>query len=520
MADSSARELQRQKGKISKYVMVGKEIVSDFDFAFLGPVERSEASINKAFSQIEQNHDKVIHSLFWFISQNTFDETALNYLIKGDKEKATEIWERVTTGKELSAKNYSCFSNLGTIKLLGNTKKEIKEGIGIKLKLIESPHFSDFVHVVADETYSIDPHKQTAQLIDKLVKEFVVMYSVPDTIKLFSKASGSAKKYIIDKFSAEPLQRIESQVESTKALRKAKPSYAYKYGFKLFAACKADLSLLKSLLGPEDLKYKMAADNLAKEVLQCGVDYFQEFKETQNPSAESLKLIKYAESIAVGSQTKERIRENKEGLEEWAKTAPVKEEFKFIFEKLLEFKDAYDSTQNARQLVMSCKPKLEQIKDVIGADNEEYLNLSSLVAGIALGMLVTVINEEQNSFSVKYGEYNSLKTALRDALEVSMQIEDLDMKAEQRNHFESNFRILKSIASQLGITPPVKKQVPRYTSPSRPVTSSNRSEVKPKTNTENRAAQASTSSENSDIPWFKIIGWGVFLIIMLRACAG
>ncbi|MEZ4986232.1 MAG: hypothetical protein R2795_14530 [Saprospiraceae bacterium] len=58
----------------------------------------------KAFSGIEQNQDKVSHSLFWFLKVNTFDETAINYLINGDKEKAVEIWDKVTNGKEVTSK--------------------------------------------------------------------------------------------------------------------------------------------------------------------------------------------------------------------------------------------------------------------------------------------------------------------------------------------------------------------------------------------------------------------------------
>ena len=90
LANSSEKELQKQKSKITKYASIGKQVDSELDFPFFGNVDRSESSITKAFSGIEQNQDKVSHSLFWFIKANTFDETAINYLINGDKEKAVE----------------------------------------------------------------------------------------------------------------------------------------------------------------------------------------------------------------------------------------------------------------------------------------------------------------------------------------------------------------------------------------------------------------------------------------------
>ena len=128
LANSSEKELQKQKSKITKYASIGKQVDSELDFPFFGNVDRSENSITKAFSGIEQNQDKVSHSLFWFLKSNNFDETAFNYLINGDKEKAIEIWDKVTNGKEVTSKNFSCFNNIGTLKLLSESQQEIQEG--------------------------------------------------------------------------------------------------------------------------------------------------------------------------------------------------------------------------------------------------------------------------------------------------------------------------------------------------------------------------------------------------------
>src|SRR5690554_200943 len=146
LSSASERELDRQKAKISKFATIGRQVDSEIDFQFMPAVDRTDVNtVSQAFSAIEQSEGKVSHSLFWFLKSNTFDETAINYLINGDIEKATEIWRRVTDAKETNSKNYSCFNNLGTLKLLGQSKQEIKEGIEAKIKLIESPSFEDFV---------------------------------------------------------------------------------------------------------------------------------------------------------------------------------------------------------------------------------------------------------------------------------------------------------------------------------------------------------------------------------------
>lgn len=452
LGNASAKELEKQKSKISKYANVGKQVDSEYDFPFFGKIDRSENVINRAFSSIEQNHDKVCHSLFWFLNANTVDDIAIKHLIAGDKEKAIEQWEKVTNGKEVTAKNFSYFNNIGTLKLLGNTKEEIKEGVEAKIMLIESEFFVDFVHTVADKTYSIDNQKQIEKFITDLFKQLTIDYSSTDIIELFDNCDNTTQTFVSQKFTEEPIHNIETQIESTKNKRKENKGSAYEYGLTLFTKCQNDLTTLKSLLGASDLKYKMIADNLAKEIMQCGIDYFQEWKETKDPSVEGLKLLKYAQSIAVGSQTKDRIKENLDGMQEWAKTAPVKKEFEFIIGKLVAFRNSNDSIENAKNLISACKPKLQVVKSILGSNNDEYLNLSTAVANNALGMLVSVINTEQQSLNSQLGYFESLKTALRGALSVSKEIETMDMKTDQKAHFNTNYRTLKSIASQLGIS--------------------------------------------------------------------
>ena len=319
LSNSSAKELQKQKGKIKAFAKVGKEITSEFDFNLLDKIERTEQTIGKAFSNIEQNQDKVNNSLFWFLKASPFDETAISYLIKGDSEKAIEIWGKVTNEKEVNSKNFSAFNNIGTLKLLSKSEFEIKEGIEAKIKLIESEYFENFVHSVADQTFTIDNKKQTEKLIDELLTQFKNKYSSTDALDLFSNCNGSTQKYLSKKFTEEPMHNIESNIESTKRKRKENKSDSYSFGLKLFVDAKDDLSLLESLLGTSDLNYKRVADELAKEIMQCGIDCFNENQDKENSSEyleQAMKLAKFAESIAIGKFTKDKAKDNINSLKE------------------------------------------------------------------------------------------------------------------------------------------------------------------------------------------------------------
>ena len=122
LSNSTIKELEKQKGKIKAYTRVGKEINSDLDFDLLGDISRTEETVNKAFSKVEQNQDKVNYSLFWFLNASPFDNTAIEYLKNRDEKKALEIWGKVTNDKEVNSKNFSAFNNIGTFKLLGQSK--------------------------------------------------------------------------------------------------------------------------------------------------------------------------------------------------------------------------------------------------------------------------------------------------------------------------------------------------------------------------------------------------------------
>src|SRR5690606_18193403 len=158
------------------------------------------------------------------------------------------------------------------------------------------------------------------------------------------------------KFTEEPLHKIETQIESCKKKRKADKGSAYEFGLRLFTNTKDELSLLKSLLGTSDLKYKSVADQLANEIMQCGIDYFNESQE--NDSSENYlelaqKLTKLADSIAVGKLTKDRAKDSLASLEEMKDQEVVQ-----AIALLQSVKDTYETNeQNIKQQVKELKEK-------------------------------------------------------------------------------------------------------------------------------------------------------------------
>jgi hypothetical protein len=387
LANCSEKDILKQKSKIKRFSEVGKEITSEYDFSFFNSLQRTNSIIDKAFSDIEQNQNKVVHSLFWFTNLNPIDNTAIQHLVFGNKEKAIEIWDKLTDEKEVTSKNFSAFNNIGTLYLLEESKQEIKQGITAKIKLIESESFQDFVHTVADETFSIDKNKQIEILIDELLTQFKKKYSTSETIELFSNCNGTTQKYLSKKFTEEPIHKIETQIEQCTKKRAKDKINAYKYATDLYSNTKSELTLLKSIVGNTNLQYKMLADNVAKEILQSSVDYFNESQEQEksnNYLEEAMKLAKLAESIAVNDATKNKVKENISTLE-----GMKDKELSQVIDFLKSVKEAYE--ENESEIRQEVK-KMEQT-DILIKMGHKTINWDAVEDNIKNSIKWTGVND-------------------------------------------------------------------------------------------------------------------------------
>ena len=318
VANASEKDLQQRKSKIQAFARIGKAIDSEFDFSFLPAIERSSEQIERAFASIEQAQDKVNHALFWFINATPIDAAALGHLKNGDTQKAHEIWYKIARCKTITAKNFSAFANLSTLACAyadrsypGGLKLEA-QCLVLKAKLVESEAFTDFVHLVADQTVTIDTQKQ----LEWLIEQFFIDLKNYGAWSYFSTCSTQVQQLVAKRFTQEPIHLVETEVAKAEKDRKDTPRNAYQIGKNLFATTKVPLSELQKILGNNDLNYKRLSDSVAKTLTQCSIDYVNALQETADPFDQGLELLKWANTLAVNSLTKERIAENKKTLAE------------------------------------------------------------------------------------------------------------------------------------------------------------------------------------------------------------
>lgn len=313
LANASERDLQQRKAKIQAFTRVNKSVDSDYDFSFLTHIERDTPTIEKAFSAIEQSQEKVKHALFWFVNANAIDQMAIEHLKNGNEDKAKEIWQKITESQNINAKNFSAFNNIATLWLFSNERTTKTVAIQYKIKLIESSFFKDFVHLVADQTVSIDAEKEVQIFANQVYDELKNTFKQQEALSFFE--GTSAYSYLAKKITHEPIHLIETLIEKAEKDRKNTPRNAYETGKNLYKQTQDPIATLKAISGVNDLNFKRLSDSVAKTIMQCSIDYVNELQEESEPFDQGMELLKLAQTLAVNNLTRERIKENIKTLE-------------------------------------------------------------------------------------------------------------------------------------------------------------------------------------------------------------
>ncbi len=414
------------------YLSIGQAIDFDMDFNNLMPaVNRTSGTVQQAKKQINLPKDKLKYALFWFVEDSS-SAHAMNQLILGDYGKANDIFE--------IGESFATCVNKAVVAMIRN---DLEMAIANITEMIHDNGLrSSFVNAICGDVFAISENDLAHLFIDTLLEEI----SASKLLDLF-RENGHSKddyNYLCKKAVDEPVLRINAEIAKAKAVKRGDAFANYIAGKVLMKNTKSDLQTVKSMLGTSDMKYQMLADDLAETILQCGINYFNNTDD--NDSIEkALVLQEYACIVAVGKMCKDRCNENVKILKKQKDEAVINSDITFIANKLEAFQSQFDTVENARTFVNECVPHLNNIKNQLGSTNSFYLKISSAVAGNALGMLVSVINEAQLSS-------HGLKAKVDSAMLVMRLIGKLDMDSNTRNRFMANQATLQSIQLQLQLS--------------------------------------------------------------------
>jgi hypothetical protein len=160
LVGATAKEQSKQINKLKMYLEAEQDPQDDFSFPTLGHLQRTKDTVTDAASNLALESDKMNAALFWFYKGNPItDEPAFDAIKEADLDQVLNIWRKLTSNGDVSQRNASAYSNLGTLYLSGilegtNTNETLlAQGISLKLKFLESDFVKDFKALATDETY-------------------------------------------------------------------------------------------------------------------------------------------------------------------------------------------------------------------------------------------------------------------------------------------------------------------------------------------------------------------------------
>lgn len=514
-SNSPTKERVANKGKMNAFLKVGKPVSFPLDIpALLPTIERTVETVAHAESELTLPMDQIRFAQFWWMNTTPLDKIAFNHLTSGNIEMAKTIWEKKN--------NVSSLQNRFVLSVINN---DLNEAIKYAESLYTS--FSDeFISsVIGDNIAASTPLWQ--MLIDSLVNEKVDILPFMDILE-----NEEWKNYISEKTILPLIDALTHAIDSAKSSRGEGPVSRLKAGQKLMSSTKSTLTQLRKCLKKSDIRYQTIVDKLATEILQCGIDYYND-SDDDDCATKAMKLQKYALTIAVGNMTKQRCKENVDILQKVIDNLPPTEVFaedKAIREELRKYCLLPDKIVHAVTLLNNTKPYLASIKNKLGVNNSYYLKISTQIVGNALHNIIGEVNDAQSILKVNKDDPNAalaalfgltrVKSALEEAWKATLIMDSFDMESEfKSNRYDVNRKTLKGLCDQLDVSTSSERVV--LIDPSI---------VSPMVNSINQSSRVLRDSPKAppippytpptppdDTPWGCICGIIVFIIILIMS---
>lgn len=218
--------------------------------------------------------------------------------------------------------------------------------------------------------------------------------------KLLTFISNAAwKDYIKGKTVKPIIEHIQDAIDIGQKSKDKGAIARYEAGKFLIEDTKQLVLQLRNLLSPSEIQYQTIVDKLGLEILQCGIDYYNDSEEP-DAAKKAMVLQSYAKSIVAGQMAKERCKENVDILQKTIDNLPPLEVFAedcAIRKELRRYCSLPDEISYAIELLNNTKPLLQTIKEKLGKGNEYYLKMSTLVVSNALSNIIGEVNSSQDN---------------------------------------------------------------------------------------------------------------------------
>jgi hypothetical protein len=375
-ANISESEILKQKTRHSRFLSIGKTDKAPTDFEVLGEITRTVEMVEDAVKAIEQPKEKLLHSLMWFINHSPADGIAFGHLESGDIAKAKEIWRLACEGKEISEKNFSSCLNLSTILiaeafgLFGGAERSfdpelLEKGFELKGRLIDSQGIGFIADIVVDGSLDGKSSSLTETLDDETGMRFV--NQLFELSKPFfnpkwghsafcgslSKLSETLASRFQDSLTEKQLIQIKDAVTKCKARVDQKVGRAIQAGRELHKATETPLREVENVLGGNDSTVESLRNQIANQLLNCAITYFNKFHESgrDNLGEDVLELFTLASSLHPTGEVKRRLDENAPTITQWMEADEIEAKIRAELKEVGSIADSASRSDFCSELV-------------------------------------------------------------------------------------------------------------------------------------------------------------------------
>ena len=378
-ANSPKKEQIANKSKMQAFLRVGRTMDFPLDLKGMLPeVARTQEAVDLADSELALPADQVKHAQFWFVNVTPIDGIAFNHLLQGDLEAAICLWQKQT--------NASSLQNLFVAYLI---KEDYIDAINLCVSPLYNDYAADFVKAI-DENAAVKPTQLMEAIADTLTAEKV------NSAELISDIKDKDWVSLLENKAIAPIvEELERNIEEAKKVDEKDADARLQAGNTLMGKAKPLFDSLSNIISTTNSRYQLIVDKVCHEILDCAINYYNKTQDYEK-AAKSLHLYKFAKEYAVGSNAKKRAETNYYTIRNAVGYQPpqeVAQEVKYIQFTINRYQNQENTSANAVKLLIDVSELIVAIKEKLGKTHKFYLEISTLIATVALDNVIDDVND-------------------------------------------------------------------------------------------------------------------------------
>jgi hypothetical protein len=355
---ASSREIAKRISDLEMYAELGKQQSYPGDFAMLGSVDRTIESIKNAARKIEINDARFFHAFFYFRSEDTVDELALDCLSNYQLNESLKIWSRQIDKNSNTAKaNWRINRALMCLLLNSDSDTSHFEQALEDINLLTSNLFEDVVREIPGF------EQVSRRTLRELIFESMIDYAANSRRKLYgnhgiklikhcARFSKEGLDFITERVSKPLINIIEDAAHRSKVKRDQgttvddlrRKNGLYKVEHLVYE--------LEEALGSENPTFQATANCYADEVIACAVLSINSHKAV--PTA--IMLAEWASDLPSFGQSRKWILRQRKKIFAWDSDYVSEDDDDFDFSAVEDTLDSFnvnDSDEQVKEPLLS-----------------------------------------------------------------------------------------------------------------------------------------------------------------------